>query len=110
MSKQTIEVTVYNSNNGNVEDPPDNAIKYYEWLKDIINTIPEEHRSKVEINVESDYDTSTVSTRIFYFREETDEEVKLREERETKYSQQFEARERLQLALLKLKYEEDNHE
>ena len=58
--------------------PPDNAIEFLNWLKDKINSVPENHKNLIQIEWGSAYnygDSETPTIEMYYFRDKTTEEL-----------------------------------
>ena len=90
-------------------DPPENLFEYIEWLEDMVNSIPKEHRgtAKIETDVDGDYiDNSAYSfTTINYWRDETVEEMNDRLIQETIRNRKLDDKERREYERLKAKYD-----
>jgi hypothetical protein len=91
--------------------PPEGLMAFAEWLSNLIEEIPCEHRASatIEIRSESGYeDSHQPAIEVRYTRPETADEVAARvtreRERATILAERQERKEREQLALLKQKY------
>ncbi len=90
------------------EEYEDNLTGVIEWLNDILQQIPEEHRDDVTIHVESEagYEGEHhAEIEIYYWRAETDQERKIREHEEGFRRSLQELEERATFERLKRKYQ-----
>ena len=89
---------------------PSNLSGVITWLQGLLDSVPEEHRSNVIIEFDSDgdYDDPGPKVTIYYERPETDEELRDRQRRNAdrikQARQRVEAAERQKLAELLAKY------
>lgn len=79
-------------------------LDFIETMKDVYESIPQEYRGAARIDIDSDYDSSTVNLVVHYERPETDGEMKHRIEREKKFKEDEEKSERETLKRLLAKY------
>jgi len=88
MEKKDIKIVVYESDQYNHDDWPScNALEYIGWFQDKLDTVPEEFRDKVDIDVDSEPswgDSTTNTICITYWRQETDGECEARFEKAAK--------------------------
>lgn len=92
---QTKTVVVFSKREFEHGFMPTKSLEAVEWLRDVIDTIPEEYRATAEIRVESgdDFGSSYAELTISYERPETAEEEKQRKADKAAYL----AEERLRL-------------
>jgi hypothetical protein len=97
-----VKVTVYNEwtfdSNWRLAD-------FHEFMGELTNRIPEEHRGSAIISFDSEYDSGSIHVEVYYSRKQTAEELKAEREEAKRYKAQQEAHERETLAELKAKYE-----
>jgi hypothetical protein len=74
-------------------------------LQEQLALIPEEYQGSAEIELESEYDTTSCSARITYARLETEEETRRRIAEQADLEKRRAAREREQYEALKKKFE-----
>ena len=86
-------------------DLPTLAIDWPKWIENEISKVPEEYRSVVRIDTESDWDSSAVTFEMFYRRPETAEEAAIREGQAASRKMAEELRERKLFERLKAKYD-----
>ena len=102
--KKIITITVFKASSYYSEEwPPENLLKFRDWIDQQINSIPEEYKATATFEIENK-DGNTHLT-IGYNREETDEEEAERKRSEAERISVKERRERQMLAELKAKYE-----
>ena len=106
--RRTIEWTVWDSEDSDYEAMPTRLVELIPWLQAILDAAPEEYRDKLEIVVESEYESSSVQASISYSEIETDEawQARLAAERakRAKYLADHISHERAELARLQAKY------
>lgn len=59
--------------------PTSNAVEFNKWLGNIIDTVPQENKDDLVIELESasdGYDSYDITIEIYYYREETEAELK----------------------------------
>lgn len=89
--------------------PPEDAPGFLAWFQDYIDSVPDERRDtlRIELSSESGYEGSHyASIEISYTRPETPEEVFIRLAKRTELVAQNEREELAALAALKAKYEQ----
>ena len=78
MGRNVLTIYLYETPTYSSEpDPmPETAVDFIAWLQGLIDTVPEEHRSSVIIDVgdDGDYDCPAPQLSVYWQREETDEE------------------------------------
>jgi hypothetical protein len=86
--------------------PPDDPPGFLRWVKSQIATIPKEcaASAKIRISTETEYDCSYPVICLEYVRQETDEEMHERDERDKQAMRKAEMKERRILEALKQKY------
>jgi len=107
--KKQITVKIFDQEQyGGSDWPPGDAIKFVEWFTEKVSSIPEDHRKKAKIELDSSngYEgISYVRIKIHYNREETDLEMMAREEKERYAREETKRRDLAMLSALKAKYE-----
>jgi predicted Zn-dependent protease with MMP-like domain len=97
----TIDVLTTNING---ETVPDKLDKFIEFLQKHLDTVPEEFKKSVNIEIISEYDDYYTSLNISYMRLETDDELNASLKRVEETKRKLEAHERETLKRLKEKY------
>ena len=106
--REKVGVTVLSSSPCYGEWFPEKLVDAIAWLNELLEEIPEEHRSQTIITVESetDYDGHNPRVVIAYRRPETDEEMADRIRREKQGEEYRKARELETLKRLQEKYKD----
>lgn len=102
-----IKITVFDKQQYDAEWPSEDAIEFIAFFQEKLASIPEEFRSSAIIEVDSisGYEGSSyASINIYYYRPETEEEVKVRESKAQNKAELLRQRELKQLEELKRKY------
>lgn len=81
MEKQTVTVTIYDSEAKGAKYPPTAFAEHLAWLQTFLAATPEDCKDslRVELNTYSDYGYNATYYRVVYDRLETDEELAVRE-------------------------------
>ncbi len=66
--------TIYHYGTGENDEVPRKLVEAVQWFSDLLEEIPAEHRETATLNIESDYESSSVTIDIKYKRPETDQE------------------------------------
>lgn len=86
--------------------PPDDLVGFIAWFQKKLDCVSEPYKQEVNIDLEPDGDRLDLS--IYYYRPETEEEVKARQEKENERGrvlrEQIEANERREYERLKAKF------
>jgi hypothetical protein len=90
--------------NDHLWEPPEMLEDFVEWANGLLESVPQEYRSETRVDVESEYDSSSVLLQVWYKRMETDEEEAQRERQDEDYAAATRERELRQLAALMDKY------
>ena len=101
------DISVFDNNSEDSLDwPPESPKEFLEWFSAKFNEIPEEHKhtTVVCLSGEDVYDEPCSAIDIYYYRPETEDETKTREESQEVLDQQTKARELRTLNTLMVKY------
>ena len=105
-----IRVDVYDKYEYTTEDwPPTDAVGFICWFQSKLESVPQEFRDDVKIKLHAfpSYDDSAESNiEIYYYRDETPEDILKRQAKERALKKQQEISELVTLAKLKAKYGE----
>jgi hypothetical protein len=99
-------ITIYRAQDG--EPMPHLIMEFIPWLIAKLESIPPDHALSAEIDAEVYYgyeDGSCADFTIFYFRDETDEEMSAREQNESRVLEAQKEQDLILLSQLKAKYE-----
>ena len=99
------KITLYNSRTA-INGPPENLQEHIEWLKAMLENIPEEFRSSGDI--EMDADEYRMEYDVSYERPETAEELETKAKDEAARTEKRRREEPATLAALMAKYPEAN--
>lgn len=74
----TVRVNVFNTEECGDKFPTENAVEFNDWLKDIIESVPVENRGDVKIDIDAfeSYGSIFSTVEIYYYRDETEAELK----------------------------------
>ena len=110
MKTKIITVFKYDDSSPSRHHPPENAVKFREWLNEKLALIPAEYLDTAEIDIgaETSYDCATATIAIEYRRPMTSDEIMAESEAIAKAVALTENREREQFEALKRKFEPAN--
>jgi hypothetical protein len=76
VENMSVKVNLYSHEQYDDNGYPENAVKFLEWLAEIINKVPDKYKSDVQIDIDttSEYGDYYVIMNIYYYREETKQE------------------------------------
>jgi hypothetical protein len=103
MTKQQVTIWAVRDMSWN-ENCPTKLAAFAEWANGLLAKVPAEFLDQARVEVESDYDSSSVTFEVSYKRLETDEEEALREARQNAMQQAQRERELAELRRLQSKY------
>lgn len=83
---------------------PDKLTEVIGWLASFLSQVPEEYRKEVCIDFDRNYSDDTTEFSIYYYRPETDEELRERKDRTKAISESIKNKELAELARLREKY------
>lgn len=101
-----VRIRLYDSYNYRENTLPDSLPELIVRLTEILENTPEEFRESVLLESETDYESCSINTCIYYEREENQEEKEKRESAEDAYLKNVELRERETYEALKKKFEQ----
>lgn len=101
-----VKICLYNNYNYSETLLPDSLPELIVRLTEILENAPEEFRESVFFESETDYESCSVNTCIYYEREENQEEKEKRESEEEAYLKKKELMERKTYEALKKKFEQ----
>lgn len=105
--KQQTRIAVFDEEQYDGEWPPEDAAECVAWFAGKLEAVPAEHRATARIEIDSagGYEGSHYGRiKIYYIRQETDEETASREKEEQRRQQAQKEHELRTLAELKAKY------
>lgn len=103
---RTIRVEVYSGEKYDAGWPPSNGLEFLSWITSKIESVPEEFRGAVEIDIESEtqYESSQATIDIYYDRPENNADKAEREDKRSRYEELNKRQELKELNRLKQKY------
>jgi hypothetical protein len=105
MTKKTTTVYVFRDRSW---DAPGSLVAFVEWANGLLAEVPDEYKATARVDVESEYDSTSVEFSASYNRPETDEEAATREARINFLRDDQKARELAELRRLLTKYGQED--
>ena len=78
-----VRITLFEAEQYDDKFPSSNAVEFNQWLTKIISDVPNEHQKniKIYIDTEADHYPSYSEIEIYYYRDETEAEIKERQDK-----------------------------